>query len=108
VPVDADNDNCLELESKLVNLYESIDPRPSCVLFRVADEETESWFIAITRAIKQAYAKADLNKIPRDPPDSIIGAGECLALVPGRNPKECMGADRTSFILVLLEISITI
>lgn len=64
--------------------------------------------IAVTRAIKQAYAKADLNEIPRDPPDSIIGAGECLALVLGRNPKECMGADRTSFILVILKILITI
>lgn len=47
VPVDADNDNCLELKSKLVNLYESIDPRPSYVLFRIADEETESWLLPL-------------------------------------------------------------
>jgi hypothetical protein len=94
VLVDADNDNCLRLKSQLANLYDSINPRPSCVVFRIAVEETESWFLADTRAIKNAYSKADLNKIPRDPPDSIIGAWECLAKVLGKKPEECVGADK--------------
>ena len=40
------------------------------------------------------YPKADLNKIPKSPPDSIIGAWENLAKTLGRNPEDCIGADK--------------
>lgn len=94
VLVDSDNDNCRDLKSDLIDVYERIDPKPSCVLFRIAVEETESWFIADGSAIKKAYPNADLNKIQKSPPDSVIGAWENLAKALGRNPEECIGADK--------------
>jgi hypothetical protein len=101
VLVDADNDNCTELKSRLIEVYQGINPRPSCVLFRIAIEETESWFIADSSAIKNAYADADLDKVPGDPPDSIIGAWECLAKVLGREPEECVGADKAEWARII-------
>jgi len=94
VLVDADDDNCIGLKSDLIDVYRKIDPKPSCVLFRIAVEETESWFIADAIAVKKAYPKADLNKIPKSPPDSIIGAWENLAKALGRKPEDCIGADK--------------
>jgi len=94
VLVDADDDNCIDLKSNLIDVYRNIESKPSCVLFRIAVEETESWFIADSFAIKSAYPKADLNKIPRSPPDSIIGAWENLAKALGRKPEDCIGADK--------------
>ena len=94
VLVDSDNDNCRDLKADLIDVYRRIDPKPSCVLFRIAVEETESWFIADGSAIKKAYPNADLNKIQKSPPDSIIGAWENLAKALGRNPEECIGADK--------------
>ncbi len=94
VLVDADDDNCIGLKSNLIDVYRKIDSKPSCVLFRIAVEETESWFIADAIAVKKAYPKADLNKIPKSPPDSIIGAWENLAKALGRKPEDCIGADK--------------
>ena len=94
VLLDADDDDSNELKSNLMDLCGSLNPSPSCVLFRIAVEETESWFIADTTAIKNAYPSAKLTKIPNVPPDSIIGAWECLAVVLGRKPVECVGADK--------------
>jgi hypothetical protein len=94
VLVDADDDNCRDLKSDLIDVYQKIDSKPSCVLFRIAVEETESWFIADTSAIETAYPSADLSKLPGSPPDSKIGAWECLARTLGRNPDECIGADK--------------
>jgi hypothetical protein len=94
VLVDADDDNCKDLKSDLIDVYRKIDSKPSCVLFRIAVEETESWFIADAIAVKRAYPKADLNKISKSPPDSIIGAWENLAKALGRKPEDCIGADK--------------
>lgn len=94
VLVDADNDNCIGLKSDLIDVYRRIDRKPPCVLFRIAVEETESWFIADANAIKNAYPKADLNKITKSPPDSVIGAWENLAKALGRKPEDCIGADK--------------
>ena len=94
VLVDADDDNCRDLKSDLIDVYQKIDSKPSCVLFRIAVEETESWFIADASAVKSAYPNVDLNKIPKSPPDSIIGAWENLAKALGRKPEDCVGADK--------------
>jgi hypothetical protein len=97
VLVDADNDDCKELKQALIELYRTLGPdkRPAKVLFRIAVEETESWFIADKNAIRAAFPHANLNKLPKKKlPDSIIGAWEKLAEVLGRNPKECDGKDK--------------
>ncbi len=97
VLVDADNDDCKELKQALIELSRTLgaDKCPTCVLFRIAVEETESWFIADKNAILAAFPHANLNKLPKKKlPDSIVGAWERLAEVLGKNPKECDGKDK--------------
>ena len=94
VLVDADDDDCKLLKQQLVDLYRALESKPAHVLFRIAVEETESWFIADRDAVKAGYPKAKLGKIPADPPDSVIGAWESLAKALGKKPGDCSGADK--------------
>lgn len=94
VLVDADNDDCRDLKQRLVGLYQSLPRKPRCVLFRIAVEETESWFLADPDAIRSAYPRARLNKLPDGAPDRIVGAWEKLADVLGRRPQSCDGSDK--------------
>lgn len=91
VLVDADSTDCKELKKSLVDLYEKLDKRPGCVLFRIAVEEIESWFLADSNAVQSAYPRSKTSRIP---PDSIIGAWERLAEVLGLNPQDCDGGDK--------------
>jgi hypothetical protein len=93
VLVDADRTDCQILKQALVNLCNSLPHRPACVLFRIAVEETESWFLADANAIHTAYGRAKLNKLPHHN-DVVIGAWEKLAEVLGRRPEDCYGADK--------------
>ena len=83
VLVDADNDDCVQLLADLHVLLHSLPTRPPRVLFRLAIEETESWFLADTDAIKNAFPKAKLSLIRNIAPDARVGAWEKLA--------ECLG-----------------
>lgn len=94
VLVDADSTDCRELKKSLVELYRRLDKRPRCILFRIAVEETESWFLADTNAIRFAYTHAKINKISNIEPDSVIGAWEMLAEGIGLNPQACDGRDK--------------
>ncbi len=93
VLVDADRDDCHQLKQALVGLYQQLPKKPTCVLFRIAIEESESWFLADRDAIHSAYPRAHLNKLPRQP-DVVIGAWEKLAEVLGRKSEECYGSDK--------------
>lgn len=64
VLVDADDDDCVALKASLVSLWQSLEPRPPVVLFRIAVQETESWFLADPTAIKTAYPRARLSRVP--------------------------------------------
>lgn len=94
VLVDADNDDCRELKRRLVGLYRHLQRKPRCVLFRIAVEETESWFLADPDAIRAAYPRARLNRLPGGAPDSVIGAWEKLAEVLNLRPQDCDGSDK--------------
>lgn len=94
VLVDADDENCVELKQSLLDLYENLHKKPKNVLFRIAVEEVESWFIADTAAVKKAYPSADVNKLRGIAPDSVIGAWERLAESLGKKPNQCRGADK--------------
>jgi hypothetical protein len=78
VVVDADDDDCRELKQSLVAMLATLPARPPCVLFRIAVEETESWFIADVGAVKAAYPGANTREISRIEPDSVTGAWEAL------------------------------
>jgi predicted ATPase len=97
VLVDADNDDCRALKRQLVDLYNGLDSKPARVLFRIAVEETESWFLADKKAVKAGLGRVRLNKIPDVAPDSVIGAWETLAKALGRKPEECSGADKVEW-----------
>lgn len=94
VLVDADDDDCVALKQALVGLYESLNARPPRVLFRIAVEETESWFLAQPRAVAAAYPRADVRPFAQIAPDSVVGAWERLARALGRTPESCTGADK--------------
>lgn len=88
VVVDADNDPCAELLANLNGMLAKLPDRPKRVLFRLAIEETESWFIADPAAVKAAFPKAKVASLSKLAPDSIVGAWEKLAEVigaPGRS-----------------------
>ncbi|HWR57999.1 MAG TPA: DUF4276 family protein [Thermodesulfovibrionales bacterium] len=91
VLVDADSTDCKELKGSLVELYERLDKKPRCILLRVAVEETESWFIADTNAIRSAYHRAKVSRLENIAPDSVVAAWERLAEVLGRKPQDCDG-----------------
>jgi hypothetical protein len=88
VIVDADNTPCWDLLAELRGMLDGLPERPQRVLFRLAIEETESWFIADSGAVKAAFPSAKLNRISDIVPDSIVGAWERLA--------EAIGASGTS------------
>ena len=79
VVVDADNDPCAELLANLNGMLAKLPDRPKRVLFRLAIEETESWFIADSAAVQAAFPRANIAALRRIQPDAIIGAWEALA-----------------------------
>lgn len=97
VLVDADDTPCQELKAELIELHRKLKFRPSCALFRIAVEETESWFVADPDAVKKAYPKAKISDLARVKPDSIVGAWELLAKAIGRKAENCSRADKTEW-----------
>lgn len=78
VVVDADRTPPDKLLCDLKTMLAKI-PNPPRTLFCIAVEETESWFIADTSAVKKAYPKSKIAVIKRISPDAICGAWEKLA-----------------------------
>ena len=79
VLVDTDNESCVDLLARLKGLLSRLPKHPKRVLFRLAIEETESWFIADAGAVKSAYPRAKTGKLLRVAPDAVVGAWEMLA-----------------------------
>ena len=94
VLVDADAQDCVELKRQLVELYQTLDRKPGRVLFRIAVEETESWFIADPKAVKKAYPTADIGPLKKIKPDAVVGAWERLAESLKKKPALCRGLDK--------------
>lgn len=97
VIMDADDTPCYELLEELNRMLAQLPTRPPRVLFRLAIEETESWFIADENAVLAAYPKAKVQKMRGVDPDAIIGAWEVLADVLNVNRQEVTGADKYSW-----------
>jgi hypothetical protein len=64
-------------------------------MFRIAVEETESWFIADGAAVKKAYPRANVLNLGKLKADSICGAWERLAEPLGLDPQKY--ADKTGW-----------
>lgn len=94
VLVDADDTPPEQLLGELNLMIQQLPRRPDNVIFRLAVEETESWFIADTQAIQKAYPKAKLQRLRNIQPDSIVGAWEALADAIGEKRNEVTGPDK--------------
>ena len=91
VVVDADDQPYEVLLSQLNEMLSALPLKPK-VMFRLAIEETESWFIADVDAVQKAFpGKVNKKILKHIPPDAVIGAWEKLAAVLGFNPKMVAG-----------------
>lgn len=79
VVVDADTTPCTLLLNDLNQMLAQLPASPARVLFRLAIEETESWFIADTEAVQRAFPKSKVAPLKKLPPDAVVGAWERLA-----------------------------
>ncbi len=83
VVVDVDDTPCKQMLEDLRDMLSKLPARPKRVLFRLAIEETESWFIADPAAVQAAFPRANIAPLRKIQPDAIIGAWEALAAAIG-------------------------
>ena len=94
VVVDVDDTPCKKLLADLKSMLRRLPKKPRRVLFRLAIEETESWFIADEDAVKKAFPRAKTQRIRTTAPDAIAGAWELLADALKIKRNEVTGADK--------------
>ena len=88
VVVDVDDEPCQDLLKALKQMLDSLPQKPE-VLFRLAIEETESWFISDLQALELAYpARVKKSVLKGIAPDQIVGAWERLAQALGMDLRE--------------------
>lgn len=97
VLVDADDTPCHWLLTQLNSMLDRLSRRPERVLFRIAIEETESWFLADDLAIRAAYPRARTRGLRLIKPDSIIGAWEKLADTLGERRSSVSGSSKLAW-----------
>lgn len=85
--LDLDDDDCGELKERLLRALDACDPRP-VVLFRIAIEETEAFYLGDPRAIKRAFPQARLQKLKSYVQDSICGTWEVFREVVGAQSED--------------------
>ena len=91
VVVDADDNSPKQIVADLERMLSQLPTKPN-VLFCLAIEETESWFIADIEALARAYPKGLKKQLLKYiEPDAIVGAWEKLALALGLDPKKVSG-----------------
>ena len=94
VVIDADNEPPDQLMGRLQDMLKVLPKRPN-VLFRLAVEETESWFIADMDALKCAFdGKVNTRVLTGIRPDAIVGAWERLAQALRIQPAHVSGATK--------------
>jgi Domain of unknown function (DUF4276) len=99
VLIDVDKTPCTEVLCELNDMLRQLRESPGIklprVLFRLAIEETESWFIADHGAVQKAFPRAKIASLKKIQPDAVLGAWEKLAEALGENPKrQKSGADK--------------
>lgn len=82
VLVDADNEPCVELKRQLIEVLHQIEQPPK-VLFRIAVEELEAFYLGDLAALGRAYPEHDAAKARRYKPDSICNTAELFGTVIG-------------------------
>jgi len=90
VLVDLDNDDCSDIKKRMTDLLRYCNPAPT-VLFRIAIEETEAFYLGDWKAIKKAFPKAKENKTANYVQDSICGTWELFREVIGYESENKVG-----------------
>jgi hypothetical protein len=90
VLLDQDDDDCVALLGSLKQMLANLAKRPALVLFRIAMEEIEAWFIADRKAVRAAYPGANFKGVSRSKPDLIDDPSDVLARCLGE-PLPCTG-----------------
>ena len=82
VLVDCDEQDCVDLKTRLIAILDSCDPAPE-TKFRIAIRETEAFFLGDLPAIKKAYPKSKSKFILPLEPDEIEDPAETIAKIVG-------------------------
>jgi Domain of unknown function (DUF4276) len=82
VLVDADEEDCRLLKSRLLRCLKSIKPAPT-TLFRIAIEELEAFYLGDRTALRAAFPRAKLSKLKTYTQDSVCGTAELFQSVVG-------------------------
>ena len=85
--LDLDAADCGELKERLLRVLDACEPRPF-VLFRIAIEETEAFYLGDPTAIKKAFPQANLRKLRSYVQDSICGTWEVFREVVGAQSED--------------------
>lgn len=78
VVLDTDKRNCMGFLAELKSLAAKCNPAPN-MLFRLAIEEMEAWYLGDRQALKQAYPRSKVAVLNRYVQDSVCGTWELLA-----------------------------
>lgn len=82
VVVDADKEDCVALKKAQVALVDAMEPRPK-VLFRIAVEELEAFYLGDLAGLKRAFPEHDAKLARAFTPDSVCGTAEYFGRVIG-------------------------
>jgi hypothetical protein len=85
--LDLDDDDCGELKQRLLRVLDACNPRP-LVLFRIAIEETEAFYLGDPQAIKKAFPQANLRKLKSYVQDGIGNTWEFFRDVVGARSED--------------------
>lgn len=97
VLVDADDDDGPQLLRQFETMLAKLPQRPGKVLFCLAVEETESWFLAEPAAVNAGFPHVKLRKILGIAPDAVVGAWERLAEALGEDVRRVTGARKLAW-----------
>ena len=87
VLVDLDHNACPDLKTRMLDLLNYCSPPPT-VLFRIAIEETEAFYLGDKLAIRNAFPKCKLSKRDSYIQDSICGTWELFREVIGETGED--------------------
>jgi hypothetical protein len=85
--VDLDRDDCQVLKQRMVDILDYCAPPPT-VLFRIAIEETEAFYLGDKPAIRRAFPKCKLSKMDSYVQDSICNTWELFREVIGETGED--------------------
>ncbi|MCP4590898.1 MAG: DUF4276 family protein [bacterium] len=87
VLVDLDDDDCHDLKKRLLAVLATCDPQP-VVLFRIAIEETEAFYLGDQSAIRRAFPNANLKRMKSYEQDSVCETWEFFQAVIGARTED--------------------